>query len=414
MARGKKSVIPAVDRRSSGGWRVRWRQEERQPDGSTLRRQRSVTAASEGEARSLANRIEEALREQGYWDPQRPVPAKPVDKRLEAAAAEHMEVRSIRWGSAATVASAQGEYKRFLSALRDAVGLPAGHHLSLHHLRLGAFRKAVTVLQSSYAESTAYYSAARGLALWRYLAALDDTHVETPPFEDAEVLPPTPIMVAPDINPTWSDTDHCLNRIRLPTPLRLATIMRYTGLRIGQAAAIHREHLDLEDHTLHVATGKSRREKAAARTVPVSPHLLDDLGPWLATLPEVGPLFPCTDPSMPMPSPRNQTRYVTEAWKKATADRVVKQAVWLPRNRKQARPDHAFRAAIQSELMEAGVPSHVLDRLVGHTEKSTRLRHYATPSMDSQRAAVGRIPRVRWTEAALDTARHGTHRRKPR
>ena len=49
--------------------------------------------------------------------------------------------------------------------------------------------------------------------------------------------------------------------------------------------------------------------------------------------------------------------------------------VWMPINRDKARPDHAFRAAFQSNLHEQGVSDNVNDWLVGHAPASTRGKH---------------------------------------
>jgi hypothetical protein len=54
--------------------------------------------------------------------------------------------------------------------------------------------------------------------------------------------------------------------------------MRYTGLRIEQAAWVYREDLDFDGCTLVVRKGKSRKEKALMRRVEASPHLFADLG----------------------------------------------------------------------------------------------------------------------------------------
>ena len=63
---------------------------------------------------------------------------------------------------------------------------------------------------------------------------------------------------------------------------------------------------------------------------------------------------------------RNQTRYVTRAWKAAVEAGEAREGVWNPANREQGRPDHAFRAAIQGALDAQVVSERVLDHLVGH------------------------------------------------
>lgn len=86
----------------------------------------------------------------------------------------------------------------------------------------------------------------------------------------------------PTVAPTWAECDACLASLRPSTAaFRAAVLMRYTGLRVGQACQITFGDFHPERGTLTVRgqLGKSRSERAG-RIVPVSPHLLDALRAW--------------------------------------------------------------------------------------------------------------------------------------
>ncbi len=71
----------------------------------------------------------------------------------------------------------------------------------------------------------------------------------------------------------------------------------------------------------------------------------------------------------------------------------ARDGTWNPPSREQARPDHAFRAAIQGALDAHGVAERILDHLVGHQPKSTRSKHYVAPAVEQLRRAVDLIRR---------------------
>ncbi len=170
-----------------------------------------------------------------------------------------------------------------------------------------------------HAESTIYQTLASVADMWTWAGDEEDypTGIPRPPRRMERILPPAAQFEAPEIVPTFAECDAVIRRIPQPVPRTLAILMRYTGLRLEQAAWVYREDLDLEGCTLVVRKGKSRREKALMRRVEASRHLFDDLGPEIRLRPP-GPLFPDAtardaggDP-VPMRGYRNQTRYVDQ------------------------------------------------------------------------------------------------------
>ena len=148
--------------------------------------------------------------------------------------------------------------------------------------------------------------------------------------------------------------------------------------------------------TLRVRVGKSKREKAEQRVIPVSRHLV-------ALLEDRGRHSQPGDYLFPAPlSARkrniNETA-VRQLWEAATEAGEVRREVWVPPNRRKTRTTHAFRSGLLTELRRAGVPHEVRRLLVGHQPNTTEELHYVGPEalMEAMRAAVDAIPPVDWT-----------------
>ena len=139
--------------------------------------------------------------------------------------------------------------------------------------------------------------------------------------------------------------DEGVGRRSLPSPAREVDPAPPPGVRrcadVNIAAA-----------TLVVRRGKSRLEEAECREVPLS-----RLRCWLGK-----PGSPCGTPP----------------------------------NRKQARPEHAFRAAFQAHQRLAGVAEPGIDALVGHDSSTTRAPHHAgiDTLVPPMRGAVDALPPV--------------------
>lgn len=402
----------SINDHGGGRWRIRWRQNEVQPDGSVKRLQREVMAYSVEERKRLEVEIEEAVRTHGFWNPpDSETKARPVDLNLE-----HVGVAWLRWkvgvkGIAPTTRAAlAGHMGRWFKGLRAVLKLKATTVVAATAMTSANIAKVTVRWRTQakpYGDGTIYQTVAAVVDMWTWAA--DQVEYQAamprPPYNIDTVMPATPIYEAPEHVATLAECDACLRAIRLPMPRRMATIMRYTGLRLEQVANVYREDFDLTACSVLVRKGKSRREKAMNRRVPVAPGLLADLRPWLEALP-AGPLFPDltakdeSGASVPMRAYRNQTRYVTEAWEAATLADEARREVWAPPSREKNRPDHVFRAAFQSFLMDQGIGDNVIDYLVGHSAKSTRGKHYARPGDVALRRAVDLLPAVDWKETA--------------
>ena len=389
---------------------MRWRQNEAQPGGSARRVQREVYVYSVDERKRLEIEIEKQVVERGWWEPASEASKiKPLDVNAEELAQLWLTwKKGPRGAGKNTLMSLAGSLTRWFRAVRAVKGLAVDQVVSGKTFTMDTVNAVVGRWRDEkYAPGTIYQSMAAVVDLWTWAADQPDCRdvIPSPPHNRKMVMPPTVAYEAPQEVPTWAEADACLRQIRLPVPRRLATIMRYTGLRLEQAVFIHREDFDLSAATLLIRKGKSQREKALNRTVPIAQGLVADLGDWIRGCP-VGPLFSdLKNPTVPMRSYRNTTKYVTEAWEAATEGGEARREVWAPSNREKARPDHAFRAAFQYHLMDAQVGDNVIDWLVGHAPSTTRGKHYARPAESASRRAVEMIPAVDWQQSNITVLR---------
>lgn len=403
---GAEDLSLSYEERAGGKFILRWRQWEQQPDGERKRKQRTAMAYSVAERKELELEISRALRGRGWWsrDHEEP-PARPADVNMEKAGVAWVQWKvGVRGVSTNTRKNLAYAMSRFFRTLREVQGMGKKEPVGGHLMTPANVTQVLGVWRQRYSDGTVYQSARAVLDMWTWVSDQPEyASVPDPPRNLGQLSPPPAIYEAPESNPTLEECDAVVRRIRHPKARRLAILMRYTGLRIGQAAAVAREDLDWEGQTLLVRTGKSRREKAQMRRIPVSAHLLADLGDEVRDL-EGGPLIPdrrhedAAGNPVSMVGYRNLTRYVTAGWKEAIAEKRARPEVLKPPNRKRNRPDHAFRSALQAFLEAQGVQERIIDRLVGHGPGTTRARHYTRPTPDELRQAVDMLPAIEWTE----------------
>lgn len=402
-------------------WRIRWR-EMVETDGRVEQKQRekmfrhppgSRSTSAPAVAVAFQAEVLKAIQERAVVEIEAPVrvvePAQPVPSFDEAAAAwlRHKAARGVARGTLDKYAQSVA---RWFATVRKLVKISPNAPVPVDVLSRDLFARVILAWRADgLSESTVYNGSRAVLDAWTWTA--DDPMaypgVPNPPRDKTTVLPHAPIYAAPPA-PTLAEVDACIRRLHRGSYVArgAAIVMRYTGLRISQALAIARADLDVDALTLTVRTGKTRRERAAQRVVPVSRHMLADLAPYLG--PEDGLLIRRRSDLRAEPSRNHHPRgSLTAAWDAATKAGEARREVWAPATREIARPDHAFRAALQGHLVEAGVRDEVIDALVGHAGKSTRSRHYAGPAalFAAMREAVDALPAVDWTtpdEAAPD------------
>ncbi len=183
---------------------------------------------------------------------------------------------------------------------------------------------------------------------------------------------------APTVAPTWAEMDACI-REASGWHRQLATLLRFTGLRVQQAMQLTWEDLDLEKATLCVRgeLGKSRQERRG-RIIPVSRYLVEELEGWG---PREGWII---ESGRFRDGPRARearSRDMARAWTRAG----VRPEAW-------GQPHHSFRKGFVSELKRSRADSDAVEFLVGH---SLGLRGvYTDPSALPLQEAVGLVPRL--------------------
>lgn len=325
--------------------------------------------------------------------------ADPVATNLEAAAADWLRARAARGIAASSVRKYATNLTRFFDTVRGVRELRADVAVTADVLSRSLVADVILALRArDLSESTIYSTASTILDMWGWASDDPDSYpgLPTPPRDASAVRPPPPIYTAPP-PPTLDEVDACIRHIssRAFVAHAAAVMMRFTGLRISQVLGVRCGDVDGAAGTVRVRVGKSRREKAGNRVVPVSPHLLEVVGPWLrAREPEAPLVRRRSDMRSRSGKQHLPSATISDAWEAATQAGETRRDVWAPANRKQARPEHAFRAAFIRHLASHGVRDPAIDFLVGHHPSGVRARHYAEPEMAELVEAVACLPPI--------------------
>lgn len=352
-----------------GRWRVRWRERGRQ---------RERVVHSEEAAIELRATILRALETTGSYAP---VEAPPPPATLDAVLGAWLRTRLARGGAASTLRGATGAVNRLLRAARRGRGLSKEVPVPGDVLTRSGVVEIIEALRATgLAAITLRPTVEVLLEAWEW--AHDDglPGVGSPPRDRRSLLPGRDPYAA-TLAPSLAEIDAVIVRLarrEVPAPvaLRLAVIASRTGLRASQVLGLRWDDVMPAGSgaagAVSVRVGKSARERAERRTVPLSPSL----AAWLEARRAAG--------SEPVIRRRSDNRGVrgggawdtlSETWAAAVAAGEVRREVWAPEDRRIARPSHAFRAAFQGHLVEAGVRDEVIDALVGH-QGGLRARHY--------------------------------------
>jgi integrase len=388
-------------------WRVRWREGDRD-------RESTFNGPAEGNigVRSYVAAIAASLAEHGAFTPaarQRVerVPDAPLRALLDA----WVDANAHAW-KGKTEATYRAYGRRVLAAL-DRLGVK---HPTVRDLGSDLFERLRIDEHRMGTADTTRYGTLRALAgAWEWGAdknreasargnALPWLGLTDSP-RDTRPLTGKPATYRRTIAPTLAECDAALRHLppKTTTATRvLGAVMRFTGLRAFQAAAIHAEDIDRSAALLTVRVGKTASEQADMRTMPVARALLADplVAGWLDAHPS-GPLFPKRrHSSRRSTDTESRTHHATvtfrEAWESATAACEVRRVTWEPPNRKNARPEHGFRAALQAHMMNERVDADVIDFLVGHEGEGVREKFYARELLEAARVAVDALPAIAW------------------
>ena len=200
----------------------------------------------------------------------------------------------------------------------------------------------------------------------------------------------------PTFAPTWAEMDACVlatldefggrgkgNRKKSENLYRLASILRFTGLRPQQVMRLRWDDFDLGGKwlTIRGELGKTTQEKSG-RIVPISTHLRDEMLTWDRTLDPDRWVVPTTRKAGKCQRVARQ-RDMANAWKRSGA----KEQIYKGQSQK------AFRKGLQSELKQAGADDEAVKYLVGH-DIGVR-GSYIDPRVLALREAVDLIPAIK-------------------
>ena len=194
------------------------------------------------------------------------------------------------------------------------------------------------------------------------------------------------------VAPTWAEMDAAISELqprsyddrdtvrRLAAHQHLAIVLRYTGLRVGQALRLEWRDFDFGRGLLRFRgeLGKSAAEKKG-RTVPVCAHLLAHLAPLRG--PPEGRVVPH------IRSPQHVL--MREAWRLARTP----EECW------KRRPFHGFRKGFESGLISASSAAGIansadaIEALVGHRLKGMK-EVYVQKSVYPLSAVVALVPAI--------------------
>ena len=389
----------SCDRVGPNKYKLRWREWVIE-DGERRRVARSKTVVGKDVADDLRVTIRQAVDTVGYYEPE----ARPEEEvcNLEQAAAAWMRFKAARGAADTTIKVHASVFRRFFKAARKANRIADDEIVPSSVMTRDLMTEALIAWKTEgISEQRAYEIARTVYNMWKWAA--DDQQqwpgLARPPRDSSNVLPPSPIRTPAGIGPSWVEMDAVLRRSRSRRTRDFDKILatcRYTGLRIGQVLGIRVGDIDIDKATLRVRVGKSKREKAEQRVIPVSRHLVALLEDRLRCCVSDDYLFPA-----PIADGKREisAKVVRELFEVATEAGEIRRDVWEPPNRTKARTTHAFRSCLLTELRRKSVPTEVRHALVGHQAATTEEMHYAGSEalFGAMRAAVDDIPPIDWT-----------------
>ncbi len=359
-------------------WQVRWREA-----GVA----RAVTAPDKRTAQEIQREVERCVALGQSWQP------RGAREELGVDDAMRMYILEIKRALAPATAV---RYAQDLEAFRAFLG---ERHRGRGHIGLDVLSQALLAEFWEWAENGRWdrersVSTRRKLIQgvqrwWAWCATQDELEQLTPRPKRLRLPRALPTLT---VAPTWEEMDsviHAFDGWRR----RLAFVLRFTGLRVGQAMGLRWTDLNVATATLTIRPelGKTAAEKSGRR-VPVSAHLVAELAGWGA---REGWLIE-TGPDVSDRSRAARAEMMARGWRRAG----VRPEAW------QKRPQHAFRKGFRSGLTRAGADSAAIEFLLGHDLGLVGV--YTDPEALPLRAAVNLIPPLARPVAQLGRTR-GQH-----
>lgn len=362
------------------GFYVRWRD----PDGGSRRRRfstkRQPRRAAERAARAHLAQVQQAEIDGARWERPRPLRVPGLTDALDEYIRDYARSRAA--GTVQREALNLRAFRAFVLGQHRDPGIDVlsrqlladfyaerreSPRVAGRHLLDDKRRTAGTV--AKYVHSVE--------AFWAWLFDHDEygDHVARPRRLDMPSDEGSPTRA-----PTWEEMDAVVLAAR-GWQQRVAYVLRFTGLRVGQVMGLRWEHFDLDARLLYFPghLGKSRVERHG-RVIPLSPHLVAELATW-------GKREGWLIDSGRRPGPRERVfraRDMARAWQRAG----VREEVW------RKRPDHAYRKGITSGLAQLRADPEAVEYLVGRKLLGERQQYVDALVALPLRETVGLIPPI--------------------
>ncbi len=211
-----------------------------------------------------------------------------------------------------------------------------------------------------------------------------------------QISAPVPVVARGRVD--WPDLDRMIAHLdQREWHRRLAMLLRYHGLRVGQALGLTWRDIDLEERVLYLRAGVEGAKRGCARSVPMNSTLVAEMANWG---PREGHVFkrpdgrPWRADAAVEPFRRAWERSGVERAKWDAEDEGVRQSG----DRAKARPSHAFRACVRTGLVRLGVDEAAVLHYVGHSAGRTASAYVpeseptSSPHWPSLVNAVEKIP----------------------
>lgn len=381
-------------------WRVRWRELRVVVDGAGVEQRswawRERRCPDKATADRLAREIEQAAALGERWQDQRERPVVTIGR----IALDYV-------GAAIRDPATPKATEEFRATMLGALLRWAGEETPVAELSVGFLREFADSLPGQGRKAVTRHRKVREAELlWAWAHDDPDRYPGVPVprritdrRRPSSVRQPAPVVAL--ARPTWADLDAVISKLRSDRAqwhARLATVLRYTGLRAGQGLSLRWEDVSLERGVLWVRAGVPGAKRGAGRAVPLHEALVEELAGWGR---REGLLFPGPE-GRPMPTARPNLPF-RRAWERSEVD----PRKWasapdpeVPGARAHARPTHAFRAGVMGGLLAAGVPLERVEYLIGHARGSTIAAYIpegdpeSVPMWEVLVQDVARIPRI--------------------
>jgi integrase/recombinase XerD len=167
-----------------------------------------------------------------------------------------------------------------------------------------------------------------------------------------------------------AEDEALLRACETPNEKIVVWLLRFSGIRIGEARALRNGDIDLGARTIKVRTSKTA---AGLRVIPILPELGPQIHGWHRHQIQRGLL----DPDLPFLATMNKTPMHSQfAWR--VVKRVaVRARVHVDSSGSSTVSPHTLRRTFGSDLLNRGVRLEVVSKLLGHASTTITEQAYA-------------------------------------